>query len=475
MKKIRFFLAIIVGKTIFFLTRTLGRGGGTAAPGLIANKLYPPLASQVTNQLKYGSVVITGTNGKTTTSRILSSILCQAGYKPIHNRAGSNLMRGVTSTLIEKCTLGGKIKANIGIWEIDEATFPHAVKDLNPKIVIITNLFRDQLDRYGEIDTIKKIWEESLLKLSRETVVILCGDDPNVASLGLNLKNKVFYFGIEDKSFVTKTLPHSADCKQCPRCGSFLSFSSCFFSHLSSQYTCTNCGFSRPPIDLICRKILFKDTKSTQVSLNTLTKQLNLKIYLSGLYNVYNLLAAVATAQVLKVTENEIEEGVLKFRPAFGRIEKISAGKKEILLLLCKNPTGFNEVLRTITRKKKKLNILIAINDCVADGRDVSWLWDVDFEVLREKTQSLIVSGVRAEDMALRLKYAGLEIGNWYAQGISRSKQLEIEKSFQRAITLGLKRTKAKEALYILPTYTAMLEIRKVLNKMGLTHKSWED
>jgi len=205
--------------------------------------------------------------------------------------------------------------------------------------------------------------------------------------------------------------------------------------------------------------------KYTQISLKTPTKQLNLKINLSGVYNVYNLLAAVTVAEVLKISKTNIKKGVQGFKPAFGRIEKVSAGKKEILLLLCKNPTGFNEVLRTIVRKED-LNMIIAINDLVADGRDVSWLWDVDFEVLKGKIKNLIVSGIRAEDMALRLKYTNFQFSIF---------NFQLEKDWQKAIKLGLQKTNIGETLYILPTYTAMLEIRKVLNKMGLIPKSWED
>lgn len=475
MEKVRFTLAIITGKIIFFLTRVLNRGGGTAAPGLIANKIYPPLISRTASQLKYGSIIITGTNGKTTTGRILSSILRQAGYTLIHNRAGSNLMRGVASTLVRKCTLGGKIAADIGLWEIDEAVFPHGLESLKPKTIIIMNLFRDQLDRYGEIDKIARIWKASLVKLPKKTKVVLCGDDPVVANLGSNLKNQILYFGINDKSFALKKLPRIADSKQCPKCSRFLSFSSCFFSHLG-HYHCQECGFSRPPSDIICRKILFKETRITQISLNAFTKRLDLKIRLPGVYNIYNLLAAVAAAKILRISDEKIKKGVSRFKPAFGRVERIFVGKKEILIFLCKNPAGFNEVLRTITREKGGLNLLIAINDLIADGRDVSWLWDVNFELLKSRVKNLTISGIRAKDMALRLKYAELEIGDYPAERDSASREkLEIEKDFRAAIEKALTKTNSRKTLYILPTYTAMLEIRKVLNKMGVIHKSWED
>ena len=484
MEKVRFALAIIVGKIIFFLTRILGRGGGTAAPGLIANKIYPSLISRIASQLKYGSIIITGTNGKTTTSRILSSILRQAGYTPIHNRTGSNLMRGIASTLIEKCALGGKIAADIGLWEIDEAVFPHGLESIKPKTIIITNLFRDQLDRYGEIDKIARIWKAALVKLPKKTKVVLCGDDPLVANLGSVLKNQILYFGINDKSFALKKLPHTADSKQCPKCNCFLSFSSCFFSHLG-HYHCQECGLCRPPIDIVCRKILFKETGITQISLNAFTKRLDLKIRLPGVYNIYNLLAAVAVAKILKISNEKIKKGVFRFKPAFGRVEKISVGKKEILIFLCKNPAGFNEVLRTITREKGELNLLIAINDLIADGRDISWLWDVDFDLLKNKVKNLTVSGTRAEDMILRLKYANIK---YHLPAIATRQHLRscgglqagisninLEKDFQKAIKLSLQKTNDGEVLYILPTYTAMLEIRKVLSKMDLIHKSWED
>lgn len=466
MAKIRFFFALWVGKIIFFFTRLLGRGGGTAAPGLIARRISTAFTPTLSQQLVRGSVVITGTNGKTTTSRILSSILSQADHQPLHNRAGSNLMRGIASTLIQNSNWQGKIKADLGLWETDEFTLLQAVKELKPKIVTIANLFRDQLDRYGELDTIKKGWQKALSRLPTSATVILNADDPNLASLGQALKAKVVYFGIADQSFTQKELPHSADCKQCPQCGHFLSFASCFFSHLSRQYSCSHCHYSHPENNLFCSKILFKNTKSAQVVLKGFEKDLKLKINLSGVYNVYNLLAAASTAQALKIPAKAIQAGVSNFRPAFGRIEEISIGVKKILLLLCKNPAGFDQVLETLARKGKKLNLLIAINDLIADGRDVSWLWDVNFELLKDKVKNLVVSGIRAEDIALRLKYA--ELGN-------EKGKIKIKKDFWRAINWGLDQTAAKETLFILPTYTAMLAIRKILNRKGLVHQSWAD
>lgn len=466
MVKVRFFLGLWVGKIIFFFTRLFGRGGGTAAPGLVARKISPNLTLALSQQLTRGSIAITGTNGKTTTSRILSSVLSAARQQPLHNRAGSNLMRGIASTLIQKSNWQGKIKADLCLWEIDEFTLPHAIKELKPKIVVITNLFRDQLDRYGEPDTIKKSWQKALFQLPGSATVILNADDPSIASLGQSLKTKVVYFGIADQSLAQKKLPRSADCKQCPRCGHFLSFDSCFFSHLSNQYSCDNCDYSHPRNSLFCSKILFKNTKGTQVVLKGFKKDLKLEINLPGIYNVYNLLAAVAAAQALDIPEKMIRAGASNFQPAFGRIEEIPVGSKRILLLLCKNPTGFNQVLETITKAEKKLNLLIAINDLIADGRDVSWLWDVNFELLKNKVQNLVVSGIRAEDMALRLKYEGLGNGK---------EKPKIKKNLWEAISWGLKQTKAKETLYILPTYTAMLAIRKILNQKGLVHQSWAD
>lgn len=457
-------MAIVLGKAIFLLTRALGRGGGTALPGLVANFICPDLISNLTRTLGHGSIIVTGTNGKTTTTRILNSILTEAGFSPIHNRAGSNLMRGVASTLVEKCSLSGEIKADIGIWEIDEATLPLAIRELKPKIVVITNLFRDQLDRYGEIDKIANIWRKALKNAFSDIVVVLCGDDPTVASLGLNLK-KVIFFGFSDKSLALSALPHAADSKQCPFCDQFLSYKRCFVSHLG-DYNCPNCSYKRPVLDINCPHVQFSGIDNTQIRLNTPSGQFSFKYNLSGLYNVYNVEAAVAVALNLGIPLSKIKKGLARFRPAFGRLEKVTINQKIFYLLLAKNPTGFNEVVRTVFWDKTPKNILIAINDLIADGRDVSWLWDVNFELLKNKVKTLVISGIRAEDLALRLKYAGLGIKN---------SEVKIEKDFKGAVKICLDQIKPGETLYIMPTYTAMLEIRKALNKMGLTHKSWED
>ena len=228
----RFIFTFFVGKTLLFLTRFFQKGGGTALPGLVANLLYPSFVQKMTKNLEKGSIIITGTNGKTTTSRILSSILKEGGYHPVHNRTGSNLMRGIASTLIEKSDFLGRIKADVGIWEVDEAVLPFAVESLSPSVIVITNLFRDQLDRYGEIDRTKDSWEKVLLKTSPKTKVVLCADDPNLTYLGKKSKGKVFYFGIQDDSFAQKSLSPSADCIQCPQCDHFLYFPSSFFKKM---------------------------------------------------------------------------------------------------------------------------------------------------------------------------------------------------------------------------------------------------
>jgi UDP-N-acetylmuramyl tripeptide synthase len=474
-ERVRKLFAIVLGKTVSVFTRVLGKSGGTALPGLVANFIYSNLTFRLTRALEHGSIIVTGTNGKTTTTRILRSILVEAGFSPIHNRSGSNLMRGVASTLIEKCSLSGKIKADIGVWEIDEATFPYAIKHLKPKIVLITNLFRDQLDRYGEIDKIVNIWKSALTKISSETRVILCADDPTVASLGRNLETVVF-FGFTDKTLALTSLPHAADSKQCPFCNKFLTYKRCFVSHLGN-YNCPNCSFKRPTLNINCPQAQFLGIDNTQIRLNTPSGRLNLRFNLTGLYNIYNVEAAIAVALSLGISLPKIKKALSKFKPAFGRLEKIVIGQKILLLLLAKNPTGFNEVIRTILWDKKPKNILIAINDLIADSRDVSWLWDVDFELMKGQIKTLVISGIRAEDMALRLKYGELSTKDRLVRKTTGNKGrgLRVEKDFRKAIEIGLAQMKPGETLYVLPTYTAMIKVRRVLNRMGFTHKSWED
>lgn len=446
-------LAISLGKAVSFGTNFIG-SGGTAAPGLLAQKINPNILSEFSSQLTLGSVLISGTNGKTTTARILATILKEAGIKTIHNSEGSNLIRGLTSTFIKNSSVTGKVKADLGIFEVDEATVPEAIGLLKPKIIVLNNLFRDQLDRYGEVDKIRRIWEEVLESLPEETTVVLNADDPSIAHLGHKLKNKVVYFGLELKDETFKRPYHAIDVTRCLECNTPLDYSFYYLSHLG-EYQCPKCGLDRPTPRVFATSLESKGIQGTKVTLNIEGEKYATTIPSAGLYNLYNTLGAITAALALKINHDLIKLGLVNFKGVFGRLEKIPVKDKFLVVALAKNPVGFNEVLKTIFQTDEKRRTLVAINDLIADGRDISWIWDVDFELMKGKLDNLIISGTRAEDMALRAKYA--ELG-----------ELKLEKSLKKAIEEGLNNTGSGETFYILPTYTAMLEVRKVLSKKGL-------
>ena len=422
-------LAIWLGKIINFISSMGKFGAGSTWPGHVSLKINPKIISQLTSQLKKGTILIAGTNGKTTTVKLISQILKEENPDIIINDSGANLLNGLASTLINKSDWLGKIKASWAVFETDEATLPLALAETEPKIVIILNLFRDQLDRYGEIDLIAEKWQQALKKLSLETTVILNADDPHVAFLGKGLRSRVFYFGLNDKNLFLAKMEHAVDTVYCPSCNAKLDFEGVFFSHLGF-WSCPGCRFSRPTPNLFVWDYP-----------------------LSGTYNRYNTLAAVLAAKILGVEDQKINLSLQKFKPAFGRQEKINLNGKNVQILLAKNPAGFNECLRTLKDfPGQKKTVLLVLNDRIPDGQDVSWIWDVDFEIIKENVSSLLVSGDRAFDLALRLKYADFPL-----------EKTEVKIDLKEALKKGLATIPKKETFYILPTYSAMLEVRKIL------------
>ena len=438
---LKFFFSIQVGKFISLVSRTLPFTGGSALPGLIALKINPTLINQITSRNKLKTVIITGTNGKTTTSRLISHILKQSKIKHIHNRTGSNLLRGVASALINQISLKGRLSSNLAIFELDEAVTPKAIKTLKPDLILFTNLFRDQLDRYGEIDTLLKNWQQSLKNLPKKSTLIYNSDDPSLNYLASLTKNSTISYGLPI-SFKQKEKPSdSADAIFCPKCQQHLKFQAIFTSHLG-HYHCSKCNFKR-----------------NLPTHNPSTHQTTLP----GLHNRYNILAATSLALKLDIGLKTINRALKSFTPAFGRAESFKLNQVPTNILLVKNPTGFNVTLETL-KAKKHLNkpLLLILNDLIADGTDVSWIWDVEFEILSQRNKPVIASGLRAADLALRLKYAGL-----------KPSLIIIKPSIKKA--LKSLQTQPDSPKYILPTYTAMLNLRRILTKLKLIHSTWED
>lgn len=412
------FFLILLGKILSKIITLLKLGGGATWPGHIVLSLNSKFIREVLKDSKTKIILVAGTNGKTTTSKLIQHILEENKKSTLHNSSGANLLNGIASALVLNSNFLGKVTKNFSILEVDENTLPLALKEFTPEYIVLLNLFRDQLDRYGEVNTIASDWKKAIAKLPKKTTLILNANDPAIASLKGNGKN--LYFGLEEKSGLNK-VEDWADSVFCLKCNSNLDFSKVYFSHIGI-WKCKKCGFKTPDYNL--SKSYFP---------------------LEGTYNKLNALAAVLTAYSLGLKQKDSENALRNFIPAFGRQEEISFEGKKIKILLSKNPTGLNESLNAI---KNTDSVLLALNDRIPDGTDVSWIWDVDFEAYANKFNSIVVTGDRTYDLAVRLKYASL-------------KNFDVEQNLNIAIRKSLNKT--KHTLYILPTYSAMLEIRKIL------------
>lgn len=447
------FFAILAGKTISLVIKVLGKTGATAAPGLYALKVDPELVRKLAAKIPQGSIVVSGTNGKTTTSRLATDLL-STKFKIIHNRQGSNLLRGIASTLIAKSSLFGEVEADLGLWEVDEATLPEAVENVNPKVICLLNLFRDQLDRYGEVDTVRAKWQKILSTLPKTVTLILNADDPGVSFLAMSFNGKVIFYGVEEGKIELPQVDFVADIKHCLNCGSFLSYTSLFTAHMG-HYSCPKCDFRRPKTQVSASELKFRMDFSTSLKLALNRQLLTVNYQLPGLFNVYNILAASAIAQTYNLEASSIKSGIENFSAAFGRFQKIKIGDKNIIIFLIKNPAGANEVIRTIATKED-INLLAILNNRIADGRDVSWIWDTNWEILKDKIKSLSVAGIRSWDLATRLKYAEINLS-----------KKDIYKNIYYSIRESLAKLSNNDTLIILPTYSALLDVQRSLNRLG--------
>jgi len=456
---------VTAAKVAAALSRRLGFGGGTALPGLVADAVAPGLATRLAARLGHGCILITGTNGKTTSARLVRNIAQAAGYRPVHNHSGSNLMRGITACLIEATDARGQLpqpERRLGIFEVDEATLPEAVAALSPRVVAFTNLFRDQLDRYGEVDSVAAVWRPAVAALPPSTTVVLNADDPGVASLADACRGPLLFYDVGDTSCAVEQIEHAADARWCSSCGREYTYSAVFYGHVG-HWSCPGCGRARPAADVQATRVEHGPDHPLGLDLSTPLGQFDLSLPLIGLYNAYNALAAVSVGIALGVPTEAIRSGVASFTAAFGRQERMTVRGREVQTILAKNPAGLNQVLRAISAEKGPKNLLFLLNDHIADGRDVSWIWDVDFEMLAGQAALLLASGRRAADMALRLKYADID-----ADPV-------IEEDTEGALKMALALTPEGQRLYVIPTYTAMLQVRKLLARWGQRPPFWEE
>jgi lipid II isoglutaminyl synthase (glutamine-hydrolysing) len=441
------------------LSRRSGRGGGTTLPGRLLVRMAPDAIERLAAQLTRGSIVVSSTNGKTTTAGMISGILHADGRAPVHNRAGSNMHWGVATALLEQ-------SGDEGLFELDEAWLPRVAPQLHPRLLVLGNLFRDQLDRYGELERLADEWAELVARLEGSCGFVLNADDPLIADLGrdkdLRRRPGVTYFGIEDSSQALPELQHAHDAKHCRRCGAPYVYDRAFVGHLG-HYTCPNCDADRPIPDVAATKIELHGISGSRVHITTPEGDLDLELPLPGLYNVYNALAAVTAGLRWGIALDRVRQGLESMRAVFGRVETIEVAEVPVSILLIKNPAGANEVLRTLQLESANggIDLWLALNDRIADGRDVSWIWDADFELLADGVRRVVCAGTRAPEMALRLKYAG-----W------PEKSIEVVESIEQSLDEAV--TEAPTRLFALPTYTALLELRTLLAHRGLAPDYWE-
>jgi lipid II isoglutaminyl synthase (glutamine-hydrolysing) len=449
---------VTAARAVGAASRASGRGGGTTLPGRMLLRMAPDAIAKLGKRLDRGSTLISATNGKTTTAGMIAAALEADGRHPVHNRAGSNMTWGVATALLEQ-------QGSEGLFEVDEAWLPKVTAQLEPSLLVLGNLFRDQLDRYGEMETLAVEWGKAIAARTGRSRFALNADDPAIADLGRGesgpAREGVVYFGIEDAGQALPELQHAFDAKHCRRCGHPYAYERAFVGHLG-HYSCPNCGATRPRPDVAATAIELRGMSGSRVTLRTPQGKLELQLPLPGLYNVYNALAAVTAALELGVPPQTIASSLQTMRAAFGRVETIPIDSSQLSILLIKNPAGANEVLRTLMLEagEEKLDLWVGLNDGIADGRDVSWVWDADFELLADGVRRVICAGTRAPEMALRLKYAG-----WPERSIEVVP--EIEDSLDRALADTPKR------LFALPTYTALLELRKLLADRGLAKEFW--
>lgn len=464
------------------LVRWSGRGGGTSLPGKVLTRLEPQAIARLAARLEHGNVVVSATNGKTTTAAMVASILRASSFRLVHNRSGANMAGGVASALAGCARGGGRtVAADLGVFEVDEQWLTTLVGQLDPRAMLLGNLFRDQLDRHGELDSIAERWAKLAVDRAGRTRLVVCADDPLVAGIGQDVPDTL-YFGIEDPNVASTGLQHASDSKRCRTCGNAYIYEATYLGHLGS-WRCPVCSATRPAAHVRATDVELRGVRTAAFTLGSnvrdggiaghvagdgqgddLWRHERVHLQLPGLYNVYNALGAAALCLTLGVSLRHVIEGLESVEPAFGRAERFDMAGQPLSVLLVKNPAGANEVLRTLAMEDGDLDVLGALNDGIADGRDVSWVWDVDWEVLAPRVRHMTCAGTRAADLALRMKHAGVP-----------PERLQIVPDTGAALDAAVAASNGRGPLYALPTYTAMLKLHELLASRGYTEAYWHE
>ncbi|HYZ77414.1 MAG TPA: MurT ligase domain-containing protein [Gaiellaceae bacterium] len=445
---------ILAARAVGGLSRLAGAGGGTTLPGKLLWKLDPSAVDRLAARLPLGAALVSATNGKTTTAALAASILAPRA-RLAHNASGANLVSGVASTLL------AANDAELGLFEVDEGALPEVALRVRPRALCLGNLFRDQLDRYGELELVAERWRAAVGGLPPETALVVNGDDPQVGDLARERPGALI-FGLDDPRQAHPSLQHAADSKYCLRCGTPYEYAAAYVGHLG-DYRCPKCGHARPELHVVARAIELEGLERASFDLVTSAGTACVRLALPGLYNVYNALAAASLGLALGARLDEVRHGLERAGAAFGRFERIAVGDKRLLMLLIKNPAGANEAIRTLVAGGAPTLAVIALNDATADGKDVSWIWDVDFEPLLDGLERLVATGDRAAELALRFAYAGFDRA-----------AIDVVPRLEEALDRGLAATPPGSELVVLPTYTAMLALRRIVARRGFVRPYWE-
>ena len=437
MKKL---IAIWAGKLLSILGRIIGKKS-SSSPGEYALRICPELINNLNQYVKKGIIVTCGTNGKTTTNNLMCSALEAKGYKVLCNRLGANMLNGIATAFLQAAGLNGRLSVDYACLEIDEAYTPVLFKYFKPDVMVITNLFRDQLDRYGEIDiTSEKIL--SAIRAVPSLKLVLNGDDPLCVQFGREKNVRAYYYGISEK-----VLPQTDDTKEgrfCPVCGGEQVYKYYHYSQLG-DYFCPHCGFKRPNIDFEVKNVRLGPPMKFTINGKPMS------IDYKGFYNIYNLIAVYGALTVAGEDTKDFSKLLAGYKPQIGRMQEFPF-KKPVILSLSKNPAGFNQAIATVNTDSRRKDVIIAINDLANDGRDVSWLWDVDFDKIHdENLNTLTTTGLRVWDISLRFKYADIKVDHMTH---------DMSDAVKRALATD------SEVVYVLVNYTALYSTEAVLNEL---------
>jgi len=453
---IRLILAIILCKALRLVSRVLHRGG-TAMPGRYALKVCPQLLAILAKDVK--SVAITGTNGKTTSARMIEEAFAQSGRSFFANRSGANLIDGITTEFVMNCSLTGKMRKEYAIIECDEAAAKTVFKHMKPRVIVVTNLFRDQLDRYGDVtETLGHI--RLAANASPDSLLCLNGDCSLTASLAKDVSNPVRFFGMEKGAVPSKEKSQSSDASHCIRCKSEYEYDYITFGHLGG-FRCPHCGYHREPADYAVTNVIDQSTSGSSIAMRVNGRDMLVDVNLPALYNIYNAAAAMAAAVEMGIAPETAVSALAAFKCGFGRMEHFELGGGAKMMLV-KNPAGCNLVIDFLKNIKEKFTLVICLNDKPGDGTDVSWIWDADIEGLCELAglEKVIIAGDRAEDMWVRVKYAGV-----------KNEFIQVEHDYEKIVSALEKQNKP---VFFMPNYTSMLELREVIVKHCGGADFWE-